>query len=138
MPVKVLFPGARYAICAWLDAEEDDESAVELFILELYANNDPDSEAMYNELQKTSNHGPSRNIQKFRYLKGNGQGLVEFKVRGGSRVLGFIDQDRRRIVCSHGIPKLKKKKFDREIDRAHKVRNAYLLENLTEDTGYVN
>src|ERR1051325_6964076 len=116
MSVKVLFPGTRYAICAWLEDENQEESAIETFILELYAGNDSDAEAIYDELEKTSNHGPSHNIQKFRYLKGNGQILVEFKARGGSRVLAFIDQDRRRIVCTHGIPKLKKKRFEREVD----------------------
>ena len=137
MPVKVLFPGARYEVCAWLD-EGKEESAVERFILNLYTNNDSDAESITYELEKTSNHGTSPNIQKFRHLKGEGQGLVEFKARGGSRVLGFIDQARRRIVCTHGAPKLKKKRFDREIDTAMKVQNAYLIESLEEGTKYAH
>lgn len=137
MPVKVLFTGTRHAVCAWVD-EGEQESAVETFILELYAGNDTDSEAMVNELEKTSNHGPSRNVQKFRYLKGAGEGLVEFKARGGSRILAFMDQNRRRIICTHGIPKLKKRRFDREIAKAHRVRNDYLIECLEEGSKYVN
>jgi hypothetical protein len=134
MPVKILFRGVRYAIALWLD--ENEACAVEDFILELYANNDSDAEAMTHELEKTSNHGPSQNKEKFRHLKGTGQGLVEFKARGGSRVLGFIDQPRRQIVCIHGVPKLKPKRFEREITRAHEVKNAYLIE--TEESKYVN
>ena len=93
MPVRELFRGGRYTVALWL--EENETCAVEDFILELYADNDPDAEAMTYELEKTSNHGTSPNKEKFRHLKGTGQGLVEFKARGGSRVLGFIDQPRR-------------------------------------------
>jgi hypothetical protein len=131
MPVNDLFTGAKHVICAWIDEEED--CAVEDFIAQLYANNDSDAGSMVYELEKTSNHGPSHNKQKFRYLQGSGKGLVEFKARGGSRILGFLDASRRRIVCTHGIPKLKSKRFEREIEKAHEVRNSYLMENLEED-----
>jgi hypothetical protein len=134
MPVKILFRGVRYSIALWLD--ESAACAVEDFILELYADNDPDAEAIIYELEKTSSHGPSPNKHKFRYLKGSGQDLVEFKARGGSRVLGFIDQPRRRIVCTHGVPKLKQKRFEREIEKAQRIRNTYLIE--TEEGQYVN
>jgi hypothetical protein len=136
MPVKMLFPGAKYEICAWLD--EDGHSHVEEFILELYANNDPDAEAMTDRLQQTSRVGPSSNEQKFRHLQGSGKGLVEFKARGGARVLGFIDQDRRRIVCTHGLPKLKEKQFARWIKKAQKVKEEYLVENASEESKYVH
>jgi hypothetical protein len=134
MPVKILFRGVRYTVCAWLD--DDGNCATEDFIVELYGDNDPDSEAMTYELEKTSNHGTSPNKQKFRHLQGSGEGLVEFKARGGSRVLGFIDIPRRRIVCTHGIPKLKPRRLEREISKAHEVKNAYLIE--TEESKYVN
>jgi Gp49-like protein DUF891 len=134
MPFKVLFRGVRYTVALWLD--EDEACAVEDFILDLYAENDPDAEAMTYELEKTSQRGPSPNKEKFRYLKGTGQGLVEFKARGGSRVLGFIDQPRRRIVCTHGVPKLKKKRFEREIDKAQQISDTYLIE--TEEGKHVN
>jgi hypothetical protein len=137
MPVKVLFPGARYVVCAWLDADEE-ESEVERFIVELYGNNDSDAEALHYELEKASNHGPSRNTEKFRYLKGHGQDLVEFKARGGSRILAFVDPAHRKIVCTHGVPKLKKKRFDREVLKLEKLRNTYLIENMAEGSKYVN
>lgn len=136
MPVKTLFEGARYEVCAWLDEEE--RCQLERFILALYAKNDPDAEAMVNLLDRTASHGPPPNEQKFRYLRGIGQGLVEFKARGGSRVLGFIDTDRRRIVCTHGIPKLKEKRFNREMERAQGIRDTYLIETTPEESGYVN
>lgn len=131
MPVRTLFTGRRYLVGAWTE-EEGQESAVEAFILELYGNNDPDAEAMVYELEKTSKHGTSPNRQKFRHLQGTGKDLVEFKARGGSRVLAFIDIPRKKIVCTHGVPKLKKKRFEREIEKAHDVRNAYLIESLEE------
>jgi hypothetical protein len=137
MPVKDLFPrGARFVVCAWR-ADEEETTATEEFIYDLIEVKNPDAESLLYELEKTSNHGPSRNIQKFRYLSGSGQGLIEFKARGGSRILGFIDMDRRRIVCCHGIPKLKQKRFEREIEKAHDVRNAYLIESM-EVGKYVN
>jgi hypothetical protein len=134
MPVKDLFRGVRYTITAWLN--EESACAVEDFILVLYEDNDPDAEAMIYELEKTSNYGTSPNTQKFRHLRGVGQGLVEFKARGGSRILGFIDQPRRRIVCTHGVPKLKQKRFEREISKAQHIRDMYLIE--TEEGPYVN
>jgi hypothetical protein len=136
MPVKSLPRGAKYEISFWLD--EEGRCYVEEFILELYSNNDPDAESMVNRLEQTSNHGPSSNPQKFRYLKGSAQGLVEFKARGGARILGFIDQDRRRIVCTHGVPKLKEKRFERWVQRALEVKELYLVENTPEESDYVN
>lgn len=137
MPVTALFPhGARFVVCAWR-YDEEESTATEEFIMGLIEANNTDAESLLYELERASNHGPSRNIQKFRYLSGTGQGLVEFKARGGSRVLGFIDQNRRRIVCSHGIPKLKPKRFEREMEKAHDIRNAYLIETM-EEGKYVN
>ena len=132
MPVKDLFPhGKRFVISAWRDDGEE-TTATEDFIFSLIEARNPDAEALLYELEKTSNHGPSQNKQKFRYLTGTGQGLIEFKARKGSRVLGFIDSDRRRIVCSHGIPKLKDKRFEREMEKANDIRNAYLIETMEE------
>jgi len=137
MPVKVLFPhGARFVICAWRVGEEE-VTATEAFIFGLIEAKNPDAESLLYELEKASNHGPSRNVEKFRYLSGTGQGLVEFKARRGSRVLAFIDADRRRIVCTHGIPKLKPRRFEREMEKAHEIRNAYLIETM-EVGKYVN
>lgn len=136
MPVKELFRGVRHVVSAWLDSSGD--CATEQFIVELYGSNNPDAEALVNEMDKTSDHGPSHNEHKFRYLDGTGRGLVEFKARGGSRVLAFIDPQRRRIICTHGIPKLKPKQLARQIEKAHKIREAYLIENMEEGSKYVN
>jgi hypothetical protein len=136
MPGKTLIKGARFEICLWLD--EEGSCHVEEFILELYGGDDPDAAAMYNLLERTAHHGPPPNEHKFRYLKGNGQGLVEFKSRGGARVLGFIDSDRHRIMCTHGLPKLKPKQFDRWVKRAQQAKELYLVENLPEDGDYVH
>jgi Phage derived protein Gp49-like (DUF891) len=132
---KPLFEGVRYSICAWLDEEE--RSATHEFITELSENNDPDAGAMIHLLDQTASHGPPHNPQKFRYLKGKGQGLVEFKARGGSRILAFIDTNRKRIICTHGIPKLKTKRFDREVTKAQDIKELYMFENA-EENGYVN
>lgn len=131
------YRGARYTIVFWLD----DKGAchVEAFLLELMGDNDPDAASMDRLLDQTAHHGPPSNIQKFRYLKAKGTGLVEFKARGGARILGFIDRDNRRIVCTHGIPKLEGKKFDRWVTRAQENRESYSLEITPEEgTGYVH
>lgn len=137
MPVsKPLFEGARYRICAWLDQEE--VSATHEFIASLFQNNDPDAGAMVHLLEQTATHGPPHNKQKFRYLEGKGVGLVEFKARHGARILGFIDPERRLIVCTHGIPKLKEKRFNREMEKAQDIREMYLIENASEENDYAN
>lgn len=124
-------------MCAWLGEEE--QCQVEEFILELYSRNAPDSGAMVDLLDRTAKNGPPSNIEKFKHLKGIGQGLIEFKARGGSRILGFIDLDRRRIICTHGIPKLKEKQFNREMKKAQAIKNLYLTEmNVLDGGNYVN
>jgi hypothetical protein len=137
MAVKVLFEGARFTVCAWLNEEE--RCQVEEFILELYSRNNPDSQAMVDLLDRTAKNGPPSNIEKFRHLKSIGQGLIEFKARGGSRILGFIDLDRKRIVCTHAIPKLKEKQFNREMKKAQATKSLYLAElNILDGGNYVN
>jgi hypothetical protein len=130
------YKGVRYRIVFWLD--EDGACHVEAFLLGLIGGNDPDAVLMDRLLDRTAHHGPPQNETKFRFLKSKGKGLVEFKARGGARILGFIDQDNRRIVCTHGIPKLEGKKFDRWVDRAREVKESYLLETTPEEgTNYV-
>ncbi len=131
-----LFKGARYTITAWLD--EDERSATQEFIRDLFQNDDSDAGSMVHLLEQTATHGPPHNIQKFRYLDGRGEGLIEFKARGGSRILGFIDLERRIIVCTHGVPKLKAKRFNQEMDKAQKIKELYLMESASEGGGHVN
>ncbi len=112
---------------------------MEAFLLELIDNDDPDAALMDRLLDRTAHHGPPQNETKFRYLEAKGKGLVEFKARGGARILGFIDQDNRRIVCTHGIPKLEGKRFDRWVKRAQDVRKSYSIETTPEEgTNYVH
>lgn len=131
------YKGARYRIVFWLD--EEGACHVEKFLLELIGSGDSDAASMDKLLDGTSHHGPPSNIQKFRHLKARGRGLVEFKARGGARILGFIDRDNRRIVCTHGIPKLEGKRFDRWMDRSQEVKELYTVETTPEEgTDYVH
>lgn len=136
MAVKTHIEGSKFTICFWLNADE--ECLVENYILDLYENNNPDAEAILNLLDRTAKTGLIHNEQKFRFLRGNGQGLVEFKARGGTRVLGFIIEENRLIICTHGIPKLKEKRFNREVEKAQEIKQSYLIENLPEENSYVN
>jgi len=138
MPWKTYRKGARFEICLWLD--EDDSSHVEDFILELISNNDPDAASMDRLLLRTADHGPPiGDTTKFKHLKGTGKGLVEFKARGGARIIGFEDKENRRYICSHGVPKLKAKRFERYVSRAQDVKELYLLESTPEEgTNYVH
>src|SRR5688572_23642197 len=133
MPVKRLFSGTVCAVVGWL---EEDECQVEQYLKALFDNNDPDHAAMVHLLNQTSQHGPPSNPQKFKFLKGTGQGLVEFKARGGTRILGFRDDARKRIVCTHAIPKLKERRFNREMQTAQDIKEAYFLEVTVEESGY--
>jgi Phage derived protein Gp49-like (DUF891) len=66
-------------------------------------------------------NGPPRNPRKSRDLGG---GIYEFK-GNGIRVLWFHDKGKR-IVCTHSTPKMKKKKFQSEIEFARRAYAAYL------------
>lgn len=136
MAVKTHIKGNKFTICFWIN--EDGECAVENYILELYENNNLDAEAIINLLEKTAKFGLLQNEQKFRHLKGKGQGLVEFKARGGTRLLGFIIEENQVVICTHGVPKLKEKRFNREIIKAQEIKELYLIENLPEENNYVN
>lgn len=135
MPVKPLFTGPAHVICAWI---EEDGCQLEQYLMTLARNGNADASSMIHLLETTSQHGLPSNIQKFRHLKGNGLGLVEFKARRGTRVLAFIDREHSRIVCTHAIPKLKEKRFNREVNLAKEIREAYFLEQAMEDSEYVH
>jgi hypothetical protein len=131
------YRGARFKIVFWLDEEE--ACHMESFLLELMGSDDPDAAAMDRLLTDTANHGLPHNIQKFRFLKAKGKGLAEFKARGGARILCIVDRDNHRIVCTHGIPKLEGKRFDRWVGRSQKVQEKYSLETTPEEgTDYVH
>lgn len=137
MPVsEPLFEGVKYTIFGWLD--EEGHCATKEFMAELNAKNNPDAASFVNRLSQTASHGPPASEDKFRYIKGKGKGLVEFKARGGSRILAFIDKDRRWIICTHGIPKLKQKRFDREVDKALNIMELYRVEFAVAEGDYVN
>jgi hypothetical protein len=135
MPVRPLFTGPAHIVCAWT---EEGECQVEDYLMELGRNNNSDAGAIVHLLEQTSRHGPPTNPQKFRPLKGSASGIVEFKARGGTRVLAFIDRPHRRIVCTHAIPKLKPKRFNREVDLALEIKEAYFFEQALEESEYVN
>ena len=134
MGIKIHIKGAKYAIYFWVG---EDNCAVEDYILELYNNNDSDAEAILNLFDKTAKTGLTFNEQKFKHLKGDGLGLVEFKARRGTRILGFIIEENKIIICTHGTPKLKEKRFDREIEKVQKIKELYLIESMSEND-YVN
>jgi Phage derived protein Gp49-like (DUF891) len=77
------------------------------------------------------NGPPTMNTTRCRAL---GDGIYEFK-ETGVRVLWFYDEGepvrRRCIICTHYSPKVKKKEFQREIKKAHQMREAYLLAKAT-------
>ena len=58
-----------------------------------------------------------------------GDDILEFK-EWGVRVLWFYDAGepkiRRRIICTHFCPKLSKKEFQQEKERAKRLRRAYI------------
>jgi hypothetical protein len=77
------------------------------------------------------NGPPTMNATRCRTL---GEGIYEFK-EAGVRVLWFYDEGgpvkRRCIICTHYSPKVKKKEFQKEISKAHRMREAYLIAKST-------
>jgi hypothetical protein len=132
MPVKDLFKGAKFTIVAW---EENEICAVEQYIFQLIKDSNSDANAIVHLLERTANHGLTHNEQKIRRM---GNSLIEFKARGGTRILGFICDENKIIVCSHGVPKLKDKRFQRELIKIETIKEAYEIEVLTEENLYVN
>jgi len=51
-------------------------------------------------------------------------------------VCAWLDEEGR--FCTHGIPKLKPKRFNREMEKAQEIRELYLLEYASDGGGYVN
>lgn len=76
------------------------------------------------------NGPPLKNRNKCRDL---GDGIYEFKERG-VRVLWFYDTGepvtRMRIICTHAIPKVTKKKFQQERSKAVRLRQGYVTAKL--------
>jgi phage-related protein len=68
------------------------------------------------------NGPPLMNKTRCRALGG---GIYEFK-EPGLRVLWFYDTGRR-IVCTHACPKLPKKKLQKEMAKARRIRQDYVV-----------
>lgn len=83
------------------------------------------------EYEVPSNGPPTMNTTRCRAL---GEGIYEFK-EAGVRVLWFYDEGepvrRRCIICTHSSPKVKKKEFQKEISKARRMREAYLIAKST-------
>jgi len=136
MPVEILLKGIKYTISAWVDDKGD--CPVKDYITQLLDSNNSDGQAILNLFDRTVTNGLIHNEQKFRFLKAAGQGLIEFKARGGTRILGFIIDDDKLIVCTHGIPKLSDKRFQREIKKLEEIKELYEFENMKEGSDYLN
>ncbi|WP_372796436.1 type II toxin-antitoxin system RelE/ParE family toxin [Pontiella sp.] len=65
-------------------------------------------------LARTLEHGVPKNRQKCNTL---GNGLFEFKTRGGLRLVWFWDEQKM-IVCTHGFTKARPKTPRKEIEKA--------------------
>lgn len=97
------------------------------FLLKLEADGDPNAAGMWRLLKDSAQNGTPTNPEKFHNLHGEkGKGLFEFKTRGGARIICFFDL--KNIVCTHGIAKFKPKRFDREIEKAQRIKEAYIEE----------
>jgi len=83
------------------------------------------------EYEVPLNGPPTMNTTRCRTL---GERIYEFK-ETGVRVLWFYDEGepvrRRCIICTHSSPKVKKKEFQREISKARRMREAYLIAKST-------
>ncbi len=88
---------------------------------------------MVNLLERTSQHGPPKNKEKSRFLENN---IFEFK-HNQLRILYFYDAGKL-IVCTHHFTKKQQKTPKKEIKRAKKMHELYLLNKKNKNLKFVD
>jgi phage-related protein len=125
VPTVLLRQGARFAIRAWGDEQF---CALIDFLAELERDIPTDQARLLYLIRRTADLGPPHDERQCRALQGkHAEGLFEFKMPGGARVLWFYDEGSL-IICSHGFVKKKDKTPSEEIKRAQTIRTQYLRE----------
>lgn len=116
--------GARWNIWMWVDSET---CAVLTTLESLQRDGHVDFEKLGSLLENTSNHGPPRNEQKCRPLKGGAacKGIWELKAPGGTRIAWFYGADHA-LVLTHCFRHGDSVKA--QCLRASTIKNRYLEE----------
>jgi hypothetical protein len=127
MPIKLLH--VRSGACctiyalAYPTAEITPDPCPALSFLSEQAANPKELLKLTALLTRVAQHGKPEDESKFRPLGGS-DNLYEFKTSGGLRLLCFWDGNHI-VICTHGVPKLAKKKFKSEMKAAENSRVDY-------------
>jgi hypothetical protein len=123
--IEFYWGGTQFEIYVWCEGKE---CPVRDFLTTLRENDNHDADLLARHINIAAQRGPRfLNKQKCRHL---GDGIYEFKARGGSRILWFYGAEEKSIiVCTHGFKKpTSNKGYGPEIAHAKSVREQYLAE----------
>jgi len=139
MPIKVLHvrSGPACTILALahpLPDSKPDPCPTLAFILEEQKANEKELLKLAALLTRTADFGPPMDETKFRKLSG-GDDIYEFKTSGGLRLLCFKDGTQL-IICTHGITKSPKKRFQGEMQAAENARRDYFAAKVSKTLLY--
>lgn len=93
------------------------------FLTQLAQTHAAEHEKLLARLQHTAEHGPPKNKEQCRQLKGGGPVVLEFKTHK-SRLFWFYDENRV-ILCTNGIVKGTAKAQDQAITTARQWKTDY-------------
>lgn len=132
MELKVLFPG-KWRITSPM--ERDGRSQVEVFIDDVGGNFSANVSGLVAMMEAHSEQGPDQfNTSQCHYVDQQEQ-IYEY-IKGRLRLFWFEDDDRV-VICTHGIVKKDQKTPKRDIDRAKRVKSAYLQAKANERLNFV-
>mgnify|MGYP001610938531 CR=1 FL=1 len=127
MSIKLLHvrsgPSCSIYALAYPNQDTNPDPCPTLAFLSAQGSNPTEQLKLASLLTRVAQYGPPENESKFRPLGGSDY-LYEFKTSGGLRLLCFWDGDRL-IICTHGVGKLAKKKFQGEMTAAENSRIKY-------------
>lgn len=118
LELDILIRGRQYSICA-LRAPGRRRSYVEEYLAGLQK---PDQRKLWSYLKRVADNGPPPNDEMFKWLRGQGHGLCEFK-RKPHRLIGF--RVRNTYILTNGFKKKDDEPPEEEILRGQRLKAMY-------------
>ncbi len=116
--------------------ESDGRSQVEIFMDDVSSNFQSNISGLMVMMERHSKHGcETFNTEQCHYVD-QSEKIYEY-IKGRLRFFWFEDEDRV-IVCTHGIVKKSQKTPKREIDKALRVKTAYLLSKSSRSLQFID
>lgn len=115
--------------------EQDGRTGVETFIEGLGANFQANAAGIVAMMEMHSEHGSAEFNTKQCHYVDQGEEIYEY-IKGRLRFFWYEDEDRI-VICTHGIIKKDQKTPKREIDKAIRIKKAYLSAKENGDLVYI-